>query len=104
VTTGTEDYYRERATEYDQVYAKPERQADLQQIKAWLPGMLAGRRVLEVAAGTGYWTDVFAARTASTLATDINSAMLRIARARRSWPQQVRFEESDAFDLSELVG
>jgi hypothetical protein len=36
VTTGTEDYYRERATEYDQVYAKPERQADLQQIKARL--------------------------------------------------------------------
>lgn len=104
MATGTEDYYRERAPEYDRVYAKPERQSDLQQIKAWLPGILAERRVLEIAAGTGYWTDVFAGRTVLTVATDINAATLEIARDRRSWPSQVRFEESDAFDLSTVAG
>lgn len=30
--------YAARATEYDQVYSKPERQADLRQIEGWLPG------------------------------------------------------------------
>lgn len=49
-------YYAARATEYEAVYAKPERQADLRLLEAWLPGVFAGRRVLEVAAGTGWWT------------------------------------------------
>ena len=104
MVTGTEDYYRERALEYDRVYSKPERLLDLQQIKAWLPGILGGRRVLEVAAGTGYWTDVFADRAALTVATDINAATLDVARSRRGWPTKVRFEESDAFDLAGVNG
>jgi len=49
-----QDYYAARATEYDKVYAKHERQADLRQIEQWLPSVLAGRSVLEVACGTGY--------------------------------------------------
>ena len=64
MTTGTEDYYRERAPEYDQVYSKLERQEDLQAIRAWLPDVLRGRRVLDVASGTGYWTGVFAEHAA----------------------------------------
>ena len=63
--TGTEDYYRQRAPEYDQVYLKLERQEDLHSIRAWLPDVLRGRRVLDVASGTGYWTDVFADGAAS---------------------------------------
>jgi hypothetical protein len=43
MVTGTEEYYRKRAPEYDQVYSKPERQLDLQQIKAWLPGIVGIR-------------------------------------------------------------
>ena len=30
-------YYAARAPEYDRVYLKPERQADLRAIEAWLP-------------------------------------------------------------------
>ncbi len=62
MVTGTEKYYRARAQEYDQVYEKPERQADLARLRAWLAPVLDGRRVLEVAAGTGYWTAVYAGR------------------------------------------
>ncbi|PIF90927.1 hypothetical protein CLU86_1824 [Acidovorax sp. 62] len=51
-----QDYYAARAKEYDQIYAKPTRQADLRQMEAWLPTVLAGRNVLEIACGTGYWT------------------------------------------------
>ena len=52
------EYYRERAAEYDAVYAKPERQEDLARLHGLLPPLVAGQRVLEIAAGTGYWTRV----------------------------------------------
>ena len=48
--------YARRAAVYERVYAKPERQADLRAMKAALPVAFAGRRVLEVACGTGWWT------------------------------------------------
>lgn len=50
------DYYARRAREYDQVYFKPERQSDIRALEAWLPEPFAGRRVLEIACGTGWWT------------------------------------------------
>ena len=77
--TGTEEYYQRRAGEYDRVYAKPERQADLATLPAEVAGLLAGRRVLEVAAGTGWWTDVLAASAAGVVATDVNRSTLEVA-------------------------
>ena len=104
LTTGTEDYYRERAPEYDQVYAKLERQTDLRAIRAWLPDVLRGRRVLDVASGTGYWTGVFAEHAAFVLATDVNDATLEVARNRREWPSHVQFATADAFHLDPVPG
>ena len=48
-------YYALRAHEYEAVYAKPERQVDIAQIQAWLPGAFEGRDGVEVACGTGFW-------------------------------------------------
>lgn len=104
VSTGTEEYYRARADTYDAVYAKPERQPDLAHLRAWLPDVVAGRHALEVAAGTGYWTDVYADAAASVVATDVNAATLDVARSRRSWPDTVSFVEADAFELSAVKG
>ena len=53
-------YYALRAAEYERVYAKPERQAELAVVKARMRKMFTGRRVLELACGTGYWTEVIA--------------------------------------------
>ena len=103
LTTGTEDYYRERAPEYDQVYTKLERQEDLQAIRGWLPDVLRGRRVLDVASGTGYWTDVFAEHAAFVLATDVNDTTLEVARDRREWPSHVEFATADAFHLGRVL-
>ena len=36
-------YYARRAAEYERVYAKPERQADLRAIEEWLPAQFSGR-------------------------------------------------------------
>jgi demethylmenaquinone methyltransferase/2-methoxy-6-polyprenyl-1,4-benzoquinol methylase len=94
-----QDYYAARAGEYDQIYHKPERQADLRQMEAWLPTVLAGRSVLEIACGTGYWTQFYAASAAQVLGIDSARETLEIARTRmptESFPQ-VRLQTGDAY-------
>ena len=56
-------YYAQRAHECEQVYEKPERQPDLHQLRIWLRDALAGYRILEIACGTGYWTEAVAMPT-----------------------------------------
>lgn len=98
------DYYRERAQEYDAVYDKPERQEDLARLRALLPPLVAGRSVLEVAAGTGYWTTALATTARSVVATDLNDETLAVARTRSYRPAEVRFETADAYDLGAVEG
>ena len=76
------EYYRQRATYYERVYHKPERQSDLRAMEAWLPSPFAGRRVLEVACGTGWWTRHGARDCARWLATDLNPNTMDVARSK----------------------
>jgi demethylmenaquinone methyltransferase/2-methoxy-6-polyprenyl-1,4-benzoquinol methylase len=76
------EYYAARAKEYDQIYAKPERQTDLRLIEQWLPSRFEGARVLEIAAGTGYWTQFIAPVAASVLGLDSSVETLHIAQTR----------------------
>jgi ubiquinone/menaquinone biosynthesis C-methylase UbiE len=91
-------YYAARAKEYDRVYAKPERQADLRQVERWLPGVFAGRAVLEVACGTGYWTRFVAPSAKRMSALDASAETLEIAKSR---PENaaVQFIVGDAYRL-----
>lgn len=91
-------YYCSRAPEYDKVYAKPERQPDLRAIEAWLPTVFAGRRVLEVACGTGYWTQFIAPAAANVLALDASLETLAIGRSRAPMPN-VEWVQGDAYAL-----
>lgn len=93
-------YYAQRAQEYERIYAKPERQADILALKAWLPPLFAGRQVLEVACGTGYWTPHAAAQCASWTATDVNEEVLAIARAKPQPHDHVQFQIADAYALA----
>ena len=93
-----QDYYAARAPEYDRIYLKPERQADLRQIEAWLPPIFAGRSVLEVACGTGYWTRFISPVASRVLAIDAAPETLRIARSRVPQPN-VEFAVGDAYAL-----
>lgn len=97
------EYYRERAEEYDAVYDKPERQEDLARLRSLLPSLVAGRSVLEVAAGTGYWTTALATTAESVVATDFNEEPLAVART-RSYTADVRFRTADAYDLGAVEG
>jgi len=93
-----QDYYAARAPEYDRIYLKPERQRDLREIEAWLPTAFAGRRVLEIACGTGYWTRFLAPAAARVVAIDAAPETLRIAAARVP-KEKVEFRVADAYAL-----
>lgn len=92
-------YYARRAAEYERIYDKPERQADLALLRERLSGRFAGRRLLEIACGTGYWTPHIARDAASVLALDANEAVLEIARAKPLDGAAVQFRVADAYAL-----
>ncbi|MFO1294157.1 MAG: class I SAM-dependent methyltransferase [Rubrivivax sp.] len=97
-------YYAQRAAYYERVYHKPERQADLRAMEAWLAapqGPFAGRRVLEIACGTGWWTPHAACHARDWLASDVNPQTLAIARS-KPLPPCVRLAELDAYTLAGL--
>lgn len=96
-------YYRQRASYYERVYHKPERQTDLRAMEAWLPSQFAGRSVLEVACGTGWWTPHGARDAAQWLATDLNPETLAVARS-KPLPACVRFAEVDAYSFAQIDG
>ena len=64
----------------------------------------AGRRVLDVAAGTGFWTGAFADAAGAVTVTDFNDSTLDVARGRRRWPGHVDFQRCDAFSLEQVSG
>ena len=94
-----ESYYKKRAKEYDKVYDKPERQHDLKQLHNYLKTAFADKRVLEIACGTGYWTKTITETCTSILATDINEAVLEIARTRDYPKTPVDFQAIDFWQL-----
>src|SRR5687767_2578557 len=94
-----EAYYARRAAEYEKIYAKPERQADLARMRKDIPALFAGERVLEIACGTGYWTPLIAAQAQSVLALDYNEETLAIARSKIYKGANVRFVRGDAYAL-----
>jgi SAM-dependent methyltransferase len=97
------DYYGNRASEYERIYEKPERQADLQALTMLLQATLKDEDVLEIACGTGYWTERLARAARSICATDAAAEPLELAR-RKQYPGDVRLEQADAYALDLVPG
>jgi demethylmenaquinone methyltransferase/2-methoxy-6-polyprenyl-1,4-benzoquinol methylase len=98
------EYYAKRAREYERVYEKPERQSDLARLHEIVPALLAGRHVLEIACGTGYWTAPIAFVAHSITAVDLAAETLLVARTKPVPVDRVRFLQGDAFALDSLSG
>ncbi len=98
------EYYRRRAAEYERVYDKSERQADLQVLHAIVPAYFSQRRVLEVACGTGYWTRPVSACATSIIAIDLAPETLAIARSQTEPDAPIEYRIGDAFDLASISG
>ncbi len=96
-------YYASRAPYYDAVYLKPERARDIAFLSAHLPAVFAGRHVLEVACGTGYWTQHIARTAARLVATDAGPEPLAFARLRPE-AGRVTFRLEDAYRLPPELG
>ncbi len=98
-TPQLEKYYAKRASEYEQIYDKAERQDELEWLRRRVPELFQGRTVLEVACGTGYWTQYIARAAKKVHACDINDAVLEIAREKPIPRGKVEFFKADAVSL-----
>jgi SAM-dependent methyltransferase len=101
-TPHLEKYYSKRAAEYEQVYEKPERQRELEWLRHRVPELYRGRTVLEVACGTGYWTQYIAPAAKRVYAGDINEAVLEIAREKPVPPGKATYFKADAVTLENV--
>ncbi len=94
------NYYALRASEYEEIYHRndPQRLKEQSKIQSRIKVAFRGAHVIEVACGTGYWTQ-FASETAqSIVATDCNEEVLEIAR-HKQYSCPVSIEMADAYDL-----
>src|SRR5258708_12578176 len=90
-TPQLEKYYAKRASEYEQIYEKAERQDELEWLRRRIPALLAGRTVLEVACGTGYWTQFIATAAKKVHPCDINDPALQTPRENPTPKNRVHF-------------
>jgi len=93
-----------RTGQAQSIYAKPERQADLVELRDRLRDTFANRDVLELACGTGFWTESISERARSVVATDINEEMLEVTRAKDWQCRPVTFGIADAFSPETIPG
>jgi demethylmenaquinone methyltransferase/2-methoxy-6-polyprenyl-1,4-benzoquinol methylase len=96
VTEEMTAYYARRAAEYERVYAGPRWQDDLAVLRPRVADFAADRLVLEVACGTGFWTERAAERARAVHATDLNEDTLALARS-KTYAAPVTFERRDAY-------
>jgi ubiquinone/menaquinone biosynthesis C-methylase UbiE len=92
-------YYKDRAKEYDKVYQIPAEQDDLAKATAIFQRLFKAKSVLEIACGTGYWTEQISKTASSIFATDINKAVIDMARTRH-FNCEVTFQVADMNRLS----
>ena len=93
------DYYDKRAKEYDHFYAKPEYREDVAAIASELSQIFSSKKVLEIACGTGYWTDAIARVADHVTAIDINDSVLDIAQKKLRNTSNVTFALKDLYEM-----
>jgi demethylmenaquinone methyltransferase/2-methoxy-6-polyprenyl-1,4-benzoquinol methylase len=99
MNTDMVSYYKERANEYEKIYARPERQHDLLLATQILQEAFRDKEVLEIACGTGYWTKIISKTADSILATDINDAVINLAKSKAYFASKIKFQLVDIFNL-----
>jgi ubiquinone/menaquinone biosynthesis C-methylase UbiE len=97
MNTNLIEYYQQRAAEYETIYQKPERQQDIAAATVILQSTFNNKQVLEIACGTGFWTEKIAAAASVVHATDINQAVMDIAKQKKYAKSNVSFELADFF-------
>lgn len=99
LNTHLASYYESRAKEYDKIYSKPERQEELITISEFIKKTFADKNVLEIACGTGYWTEKISSAAKSVTAVDINKSVIEIAEERTRKCKNINYVISDLFNF-----
>ncbi|WP_317897325.1 class I SAM-dependent methyltransferase [Aurantibacillus circumpalustris] len=94
------EYYKERAKEYESIYLKPERQNDLKTVTKLLQNIFANKTLIEIACGTGYWTESIAKTAKAMIAIDINKAVLEIAEQKHYPYNNVSFKIENLYNIT----
>lgn len=97
-------YYASSTQAADAALSRAERANDLSKVRERIAQLVRGQTVLELACGTGYWTEVIAATAEKVLATDILEEMIARAQTRRFPEGKVAFRKVDGLDLPEDLG
>jgi SAM-dependent methyltransferase len=97
-------YYASSTQAADAALSRAERANDLSKVRDRIAQLVRGKSVLELACGTGYWTEVIAATAERVLATDILDEMIERAQRRRLPEGKVSFRRVDGLDLPEDLG
>jgi SAM-dependent methyltransferase len=96
------EYYRARAPFMQYAGLSAEVEGVLAAYAEYFGDRLAARDVLEVACGTGFWTQKLAHRARSVVATDAAPEMLAIARLRQYELSNVELILDDAYSLGKV--
>lgn len=98
-------YYSLRAPEYEQIYYRdfPAKQKELADEAERLEKLVEGKNVLDLACGTGYWTEVISRRAESVIASDISAEMIEEAQ-KKKFECPVKFVRADLYQLPFAAG
>ncbi len=96
-----QEYYSRRAPIYNlsMGYGDPAVVAKQSAVIEFLRDAMAGRTVLEIACGPGFWTQFIAEHAQSIVATDFNESALTEARKALAASDNVTFRVADAYRL-----
>jgi SAM-dependent methyltransferase len=98
-------YYAARASEYHETtgYGVERVDTGYARLKAYYQAEFQGRDVLEIACGTGYWTEAVAATARSVVATDIHAELVEATRQRLEPFSNARCQVADAYSLDTVA-
>lgn len=99
-----EEYYSKRSKEYEDIYFRKDsvRQREQAEIKEDMSNIFRGRDVLEIACGTGYWTEIIVEVANTLLATDISEEMLHETVKKFTHKKAIKFQQVDAYKLNNI--
>lgn len=99
--TQMEQYYSDRAKEYDEIYTRQDeiRQQEQKQMYEQMKKVFNGKNVLEIASGTGYWTKAIAEVAKEVAATDVSDEMQKECKKRLEGYKNIKFLKMDAYKL-----
>lgn len=76
------EYYNRRASEYEQIYYRdnPPRRKEIDDEALRLKAIVRGKSLLDIACGTGYWTQIMSQTAREIIASDLSEEMIKMAR------------------------